>query len=577
MSTIKKYSIFKKLLTYKEKKKLFFLFFLILSNAFIEVISIGSIFPLVSLIFDSENFSYIIKKYNLFVLDFILDYDDNSKIKFITALILIIFSFKNLFFFLVTYINISFLYSIFNRLCEFFFTRHFNKKYQDTLNNTTSYVLNNILNETALFIGNFLKPALSMLVEFTVLFGLILLLLFINSQLLIFFAVILISSLILFLAFKNKVKKWAYFRSKSEVLRHEKLLQGLYFFKESNIFNLKEFFFNEFKIQNNISSSTRANLELLNSLPKLFLEIVFIIAFLLYLNLQFLNNNPIASSIPTLALFAITGYRIIPSINKILHALNQIKFGLISIDKLHSESLIKLRSTNDVLLTKIKLQKNIIVKDVCFKYLKSKENILENINIKILKNDFIGIVGTSGVGKSTFIDIILGFLEPTKGKILIDGKNDIKNNLNSWQSRFSYIQQKVYLMNETIETNITFSKKNLIPKNNLIRLLIDCGLDNFANDNYLNSTFKIGENGNKLSEGQKQKLAIARALFSNREIFILDEATSALDSSSEEKIFKLLKKASKYKTIIFITHNKKNYKFFNKIFKIVGKEIIRIK
>ena len=290
-----------------------------------------------------------------------------------------------------------------------------------------------------------------------------------------------------------------------------------------------------------------------------------------------MDKNSFVSAIPTLALFAITGYRIVPSVNKILYALNQIKFGYASIDNLYKESLIKTRSIKDNPIKKIKLQKYIFFKDISFKYSGAKENILENINIKILKNDFIGIVGPSGIGKSTFIDIILGFLEPTKGKILIDGKNDIKNNLNSWQSRFSYIQQKVYLMNETIETNITFSKKNLFTKKNLVSLLVDCGLDKFTSDSYLNSSFKIGENGNKLSEGQKQKLAIARALFSNREILILDEATSALDSSSEEKIFKLLKNVSKYKTIIFITHNQKNYKFFKKIFKISEKKIIRIK
>jgi ABC-type multidrug transport system fused ATPase/permease subunit len=574
---IKKYLIFTKLLTINEKKTLFFLFFFILSNAFIEVISIGSIFPLISIILDPENFNYILKNNDLFKLDFIFSLSDASKITILTSLILLIFFFKNLYFFLVNYINIKFSYSVFNRLCEFYFTRHFHKKYQDTLNNTTSYVLNNILNETGLFVGNFLKPLLTLFVEITVLFGLIILLVFMNFQLLFFFTIILISSLIFFLVFKGKLKKWAYFRSKSEVLRHEKLLQGLYFFKELNIFNLKDFFFNEFKLQNNISSSTRANLELLQTLPKLFLEIIFVISFLIYLNFQYLDKTSFVSAIPMLALFAITGYRIVPSVNKILSALNQIKFGYPSIENLYKESLIETRSIKDNLNKKIKIQKYIFFKDISFKYSGAKENILENINIKILKKDFIGIVGPSGIGKSTFIDIILGFLEPTKGKILIDGKNDIKNNLNSWQSRFSYIQQKVYLMNETIETNITFSKKNLFTKKNLVSLLVDCGLDKFTSDSYLNSSFKIGENGNKLSEGQKQKLAIARALFSNREILILDEATSALDSSSEEKIFKLLKNVSKYKTIIFITHNQKNYKFFKKIFKISEKKIIRIK
>jgi ABC-type bacteriocin/lantibiotic exporter with double-glycine peptidase domain len=214
--------------------------------------------------------------------------------------------------------------------------------------------------------------------------------------------------------------------------------------------------------------------------------------------------------------------------------------------------------------------------NVDFSYQQERsELILNDVSILINKGDIIAITGSSGTGKSTFLDIFCGLLKPTRGKILIDN-NHLFLNEKSWQSKISYVSQNIFLNEGTILENITINQKqDSIDKILLNKVLMIAGLNNFIDNLQSGIQTYIGEKGVKLSGGQKQRIGIARALYRNTDILIFDEATNALDISSEQKIIFLVKEHCKGKTLIFVSHRQETLKYCNTIFKLDNKKIIK--
>ena len=185
---------------------------------------------------------------------------------------------------------------------------------------------------------------------------------------------------------------------------------------------------------------------------------------------------------------------------------------------------------------KINFSKDINLFNINFKYNDVDKLALSNLNLKIKAGSKVGIIGKSGAGKSTFIDLILGLLKPTNGKILVDGKN-ISENITSWQSQIGYVPQDVYLLDDTIKNNIIFSSNNNeVNLNYLNKILEITRLESLIKDNLNGIETFVGDKGARLSGGQKQRIGIARALFNNPKVIIFDEATSSLDIDNENKI-----------------------------------------
>ena len=206
--------------------------------------------------------------------------------------------------------------------------------------------------------------------------------------------------------------------------------------------------------------------------------------------------------------------------------------------------------------------KNIHIKDLSFGY--NKKLILNKINLELKPNDVLGVIGETGSGKSTFLDLLTGLFDPSNGSILINGIN-IKELKREWQNQIAYVSQKIYLMDETIEKNISFElKSDLINKEKLQNCISETELKEFIDQLELKEKTVIGENAIKLSGGQIQRVALARALYMDKQILILDEATSALDEKTEEKIINKILKDINNKILIIVSHNKSIIKFCTK-------------
>ena len=209
---------------------------------------------------------------------------------------------------------------------------------------------------------------------------------------------------------------------------------------------------------------------------------------------------------------------------------------------------------------------------------KTEDNfIFKNLSITIKKGSKIGIVGSSGSGKSTFLDLMMGLLPLQNGNILVDG-NSIENYEDGWQKNIGCVPQEVFITDDTLKRNIAFGlSENTINNEKLSKAIESAGLKNFTNNLDLKTDTIIGERGSRISGGQRQRIGIARALYHDPEVLILDEATNALDEETEEKIVKEIFSISKGRTIIFVSHNYKNLKNCDHIYKIENKSLSLIK
>ena len=277
----------------------------------------------------------------------------------------------------------------------------------------------------------------------------------------------------------------------------------------------------------------------------------------------------------TITLFSVVGIRIMPSVSKIIHAFNSLKNCQPSLEVVYFElkENEKLKKINN--LSKVSLNKNIHFEKVFYKYENKNDFIFEDLDLEINKGESIFITGDSGSGKTTLINLLIGLINPTKGKITIDNKEQIDNNYNNL--KIGYVSQNTLLLDDTIENNIIFGEKN--DKHDLVyeKSISISGINSLNKNLNFSNSMEIGEQGNKISGGQRQRIAIARSIYFNPDIFIFDEATNELDENSEFKIFKELMDKYKDKTFIFISHNKKLANLCEKILNIKDNKVTIIK
>ena len=271
-----------------------------------------------------------------------------------------------------------------------------------------------------------------------------------------------------------------------------------------------------------------------------------------------------------LSLYAVCAFKLLPSANRITINLQSMKFGAPVLPVLLNE--IKSRSNEiDKHCDEILFNHKIVFEDLHFKYQNSNK-VFENVNFELNKNDFVGIVGESGSGKSTLVNLLCGLLTPNKGRILVDDV-DISNNYKSFRQIIGYVPQKIFLSDDTVRANIALGVENY-SNERIEEIVKDSRFSEFINKLPKGLDTLIGEDGNKLSVGQKQRLNILRALYHDPKILIFDESTSALDKINELSFLNLISEFKGKKTVIFITHKKDLLDSFDKIYEIKEKKLI---
>ena len=288
-----------------------------------------------------------------------------------------------------------------------------------------------------------------------------------------------------------------------------------------------------------------------------------------------LSNQSVNELIPTLGLFAAASFRLMPSANKILSSIQQLRYEGPQIENVCKELkenrfFNHSKNSNEKFL----FQNDIKLEEINYTYQGSSKPTLQNININIPSGFQTGFIGESGSGKSTLIDIILGLLDPTSGKVKVDDIN-IRKNLRGWQSKIGYVPQTIFLTDDTLRNNVAFA----IPENKISDQLVKEAIKSANLEEYVNSlpdglNTIVGERGVRLSGGQRQRIGIARALYHKPKVLVLDEATSALDINTEKEIMNGINKLRKKITVLIISHRENTVSACDQLFKLKNGRIV---
>jgi len=345
-------------------------------------------------------------------------------------------------------------------------------------------------------------------------------------------------------------------------------------FKEFRVYRKEKFFLNKAKESTEKIAKSNILNEVLSLIPRFLLEFLAICLLIsLVLILLKADMNP-AELLPFIGVFSLAALRIIPGINLIIVSLFRINYGAYALDIIYDDLISENAHTlkEKQFLKKIEF-KSLKLENLHFKYKKNSTSIFEDLNFELKAYDCVGIVGDSGIGKTTLVDLMLGLLSPSKGTILINEKKLLNSEL--LYNLTSYLPQNPVILDGSIEKNIALENdEKLLNREKIKEALQFAELDDFVNKLPENSKTLIGENGINLSGGQNQRLVLARNYYFDREIIILDEATSALDIKTQENISQNIKILKNNKTLIIITHRVETLKNCNKVFKIYKKKLI---
>ncbi|MDR0910537.1 MAG: ABC transporter ATP-binding protein/permease [Spirochaetaceae bacterium] len=286
------------------------------------------------------------------------------------------------------------------------------------------------------------------------------------------------------------------------------------------------------------------------------------IGVIILMTLFMLSDNQINNILPTLSMFSFAVMKLIPNAQTLFRGFVSLRFYQHIFNQLYKEyeSLPKTalpfgkNYTYD--MTKMPFKSNIVLNNIQFQYVRSKNLVLQDINLKIEKNTTIGLAGTTGCGKTTLVDLLMGLLTPVSGEILVDGKKLDAENINDWQHNFGYVPQQIYLCDDSIAANIAFG---IAPEDRDLNLIQEVAKMANMHDFIINELSQgydtyVGERGIRLSGGQRQRLGIARALYNNPSILVMDEATSALDSATEDAVMDAIHNLAGSVTMILIAH-----------------------
>lgn len=542
-----------------KKLKYFYLlnFFCIFLVSMLDIISIGSIFLFISVILDPSKF---LSNYNnIEIVNYILKLDYEDRIVFLSIGLILIFVLKGIVAFLSHYVMGKFNYETINHVSSKLFKGYLDKDFIFHIKNNPSLLHQRIHNETN-HASMYLEWLLKFINSIFLVSGILILLLY-NSSFIGFFNVLIII-LVLIVSrhfFRNQIKKRAEVRSKNDAELFKTLQHAFGSFIETVLFKKENFFLNYFVKHLRIREFQTLYLNLINSLPKIFLEIILVTALSLFFIFFIKTSEDLIDVLPLLTLIIVSLIRLMPALYQLLLSINQLKFltygkNLIinELNEIEKDLLIIKNKTGN---EKFDIKDRIMIQDLSFKYDNSEQYIFNNLNFEIKKGDKIAMVGESGVGKSTFINVLTGLLNPSTGNIIVDGKS-IFENVKNWQEIISYIPQDIYLIDDTIEKNITFSTQDeQIDKawvDEVLRLSNIYDEINALKDK--TQTF-VGNRGIRFSGGQKQRLAVARALYKKPQILIMDEPTSGLDKENEEILINNILSVSKNITLIMISHN----------------------
>lgn len=543
------------ILTKKQKIKMVILLFMMVIGAVFETVGVSFLLYLVSIIMEPDvifSNKYLNFFYSFFHMENVTEY-----LIFIICAMIALYIIKNSFLLFLSYVQAKTLSNIQFKLSEQLLVSFLNRPYEYYLNANTGDIIRivqwdvgnvySILNNLLLFVSE-LFVALCLGILLIVLnpvmtFGILLIL-----------GITMIFSKKIFQRFLSKEGEKA---QNLYAKINQCLIQSTGGIKDIKILHKERYFLDEYrKYGKNYASAQKKN-AVLSQAPRQIIETASMCGMLIMMAVLLSNGSNINSMLPQISAFAMAAVRLMPSANRMNTYLNAISFLEPSLQCVWRE--LKKEKCTDIISRKqngkiTDFTKSIEMKDISYAYPNTEKKLFQKAYMEIRKGNSIGVVGTSGSGKTTAIDIILGLLKPENGKVTIDGI-DIEEDYCGWLSKLGYIPQSIFMLDTTIRKNVAFGvKEEEIDDERVWAVLEDAQLAQHIKTLPEGLDTEIGEKGIRLSGGQRQRLGIARALYHDPEILIFDEATSALDNDTEAAIMESVQRFQGRKTMIIIAH-----------------------
>ena len=561
----------KKLLSFFTEKEIniaIFIFILVVIGAGLEVLSLSLFALFIGLFLDTN-----LEIYNWILNNSIIDLIDKS----INELILIFgivtglfFLIKNSYLLYINFILHRFIYNKYTQLSVQLLQKYIEMPYLKHLEINSSFLQRNVNTEVFWLFANIFVPGITLLTELVIVSVVILALFYLNplSTIVLILSFVLLLGLIM-ITIKKKMDlmgsiSQSYF---GEMIKS--VNQSLGGIKVTKVSGTQSFFLDAYRSNIENYSQNTARLKNISQWPRYLVEVILVCAVVISAIYMTRGGSELKINLSVLSFFAMAGIRLMPSFNRITSSYTNIRYYSASLNVIFKElNDASFSSKNPQQISKLSLKKEIEFNNVSFNYPGVVKNSIKDLSFKIKKGDLVSFVGRSGSGKTTIVDLLCGLLETNNGKILVDGVN-ISNNLTEWQKLISYVPQDIYLLDDSLRNNIAYGVHPDEIDDELIEYVCKLAmLNSYIEELDFGYETRIGENGVKMSGGQRQRLGIARALYEQPEVLILDEGTAALDNMAQEFIMNSINSIANKITVITIAHRLDTIKNSDLIFLI---------
>lgn len=580
LRVLKKLSL---ILSKEQKKKIVFIVILMLIGAVLETMSVSLVVPLMTALMQKDFMQS--NELVALICDWLNIAEARDFILLVIVAMVIIFILKDAFLYFEIYVQTCFIYNSRVATQKKLMKIYLNRPYEFFLNASSGEIMRVIKNDTT---GTFnvLTTVMNFFTEGIVAVALVAAIIVVDPMMAGMVALLLlIVMIIIYTIVKPTLKKAGYAFQYNNALANTWILQSIAGVKEMKVANKKEFFIKQYSSAATKAVEAEKKYTVLGNAPRLIIEAVTISGMLAFIGAMVYNGREISTLLPQISAFALAAVRLLPSANRMSLALNSMAYQEPQLD----QTILNLRVSEEyeeednkrVSQCKddsmpVSLEKECGLYGVNFAYPNTDKLILENATMVIPVGKSIGIIGPSGAGKTTAVDVLLGLLQPQTGEVNADGI-DINQNYSSWLKHLSYIPQMIYMLDDTIRANVAFGyDSEEIDEEQVWKALEEAQMADFVRSLPEGLDTPIGERGVRVSGGQRQRIGIARALYSDPEMLIFDEATSALDNETEGAIMEAVNNLHGKKTIVIIAHRLTTIRECDIVYKVENGKITEV-
>lgn len=549
------------------------IYFLILFGSLGDLLGISAIIPFVQAISDKESFvklTYINKIISTFGIS------EDLIIIFLALAIIVLYIVKNAIMLIVNYEQFRFGRTVERDISILLFSAYMHENYEYHLNHSSGEAMRGITHDTN-GVYETIRNLLSLLANLTSILLIVIFLVIINPYLAFGTLAIGLSTFCVVTFLSRSIIKGLGEKTRiHEAEKNKYALQGIKGVKEILVNKSQEWFVNGYSNAFEKFTKIQCQYGFAVSFPNRLIETICVCVLILFVSVNASRAINISGLISELAAFALAAFRILPMLGTVIESINALAFNRVRVESVYN-SLKNITCENKVInndIGQVELFNRLTLEDIYFSYEGSEKNIIDGISMEINRGQMIGIIGESGAGKTTLVDVILGLLIPTSGRILIDGEETDGDRI---ASMVGYVPQEVFVVDDTIKRNIAFGiPDDKINDEKIESVITDAQLSEYLDGLPEKEETVVGECGSRMSGGQRQRIAIARALYKSPQILVFDEATSALDNATEKSVMESINMLHGKITMIIIAHRLSTIEQCDVVYRIENGKAIKM-